>query len=192
MTDQTARIDDGRYRGKHVLIIGSGSDLDGRAMQAAIDGGDFDLVARVNKVYGAPEDVGTRTDVLFTRWYSWLDNKAWVPDSVASSATIVVLNQHIGYSKTEYEWLCARIGHNAASAGAQAVDYFLNRGAAKVSIIGFGCRGGKFNRDKVYSVANTAHVPTRLTTEEGKDVNPTYDWHAERAWELSESRVTFL
>lgn len=66
--DQTGRKYRGQYRDKTILIVGSGSDLDGRGMQEIIDSDRYDIVARVNKMYGAPQDVGTRANVLFTRW----------------------------------------------------------------------------------------------------------------------------
>lgn len=50
--DQTARKYNGEYRGKTVLIVASGSDLDGRGMGERIDSGEWDVVARINKHYG--------------------------------------------------------------------------------------------------------------------------------------------
>lgn len=191
--DQTSREYKGQYRNKSVLIIGSGSDLDGRKMQEDIEGSKYDIIARVNKLYGAREDVGTRTDVLFTRWNSWLDNKEWFNDDVQANAKeVVILNQHIGYSATEYQWLCARVGHEHVSAGAQAVDFFLNRGAKQVDIIGFGSINGQFNPDKVYTQGSKGTTPEHNTTKEGKDENPLYNWHLEREWEINQAKVKFL
>lgn len=191
--DQTAREYKGEYRGKKILVIGSGSDLDGRRMHDEIESNKYDIVARVNKLYGANEDVGTRTDVIFTRWYSWLDNLQWFNKDVQDNAKqIVILNQHVGYSQTEYQWLCAKMGTTSASAGAQAIDFFLNRGAACVDVIGFGCKEGKFNPDKIYTQGSKGTTPEHNTTKEGKDENPNYDWHAEREWEINQASVKFI
>lgn len=97
--DQTARKYNGEYRGKTVLIVGSGYDLDGRGLGERIDSGEWDVVARINKHYGKPEDVGNRTDVILTRWYSWLDNHEWFSEEEQQNAReVVVLNQHLGFS----------------------------------------------------------------------------------------------
>lgn len=66
--DQTSYPTKGELAGKNILVIGSGSDLDGRKMKELIDGDTYDVIARVNKYYGSPDDVGTRTDYIFTRW----------------------------------------------------------------------------------------------------------------------------
>lgn len=84
--DQTARKYNGEYRGKTVLIVASGSDLDGRGMGERIDSGEWDVVARINKHYGWTEDVGNRTDVILTRWYSWLDNHEWFSEEEQRNA----------------------------------------------------------------------------------------------------------
>lgn len=191
--DQTSRKYNGEYRDKVVLLIGSGSDLDGRNMQEEIDNGKYDIVARVNKMYGSEADVGRRTDVILTRWNQWLDNHEWFTQEVQDKAReIVILNQHIGYSQTEYAWLCHKVGHEHVSAGAQAVDFFLNRGVKELHIIGFGCKGGKFLKDKVYTNGSTGTTPTHNTTKEGKDENPLYNWHLEREWEINQANVKFL
>lgn len=54
-----------------MLIIGSGCDLKGRKLKRFID--EYDgVVIRCNKLYGDPADIGTRTDIFFTRWNSWI------------------------------------------------------------------------------------------------------------------------
>lgn len=44
------------------------------------------MVARINKHYGKPEDVGNRTDVILTRWYGWLDNYDWFSEEEQKNA----------------------------------------------------------------------------------------------------------
>lgn len=199
VNDQTSYPTNGELRGKTVLIIGSGNDLDDRKMGQIIDGDTYDIIARVNKHYGSPEDVGNRTDYIFTRWQQWLANSEWfTPEELEQAKEIVVLNQHTAlkkfdsYSRTEYEWLCHKVGHEAVSAGAQVVDYFLNRGVKHVDIIGFGCKNGKFKRDKVYTKRSEGTMPTHNTTAEGVDQNPLYNWHLERQWEVNQAKVNFL
>lgn len=92
-TDQTSRRYRGDYRGLRVLVVGSGSDLDGRKLGREIDGGRWDVIARVNKHYGSREDVGERTDVILTRWNGWLDNEEWFSHEEQQLAhEIVILN----------------------------------------------------------------------------------------------------
>lgn len=180
--------------GKHVLVIGSGADNDGRKMGKEIDLGKWDVVIRCNKLYGAREDTGTRTDVLFTRWNSWLDNKTFIPDEVMAGVKFTVIaNQHIGTSRTEYSWLCAQVGNEQVSCGPQAVHWALTHGAARVDLIGFGRRGGVFTRDKVYSSADKAvgRVPDH-ETDNLTDKNPLYNWDLERRWLLRQPRVCFI
>lgn len=56
-----------RLRGKSVLLIGSCADLVGRSLGMRIDAREWDVVVRCNHYYGAPEDVGTRTDLAVVR-----------------------------------------------------------------------------------------------------------------------------
>lgn len=78
------------------------------------------------------------------------------------------------------------------SAGAQAVDFFLNRGAKQVDIIGFGCKDGAFLKDKIYTKGSDKTTPQHLTTKEGKDMNELYSWDKEREWEINQANVHFL
>lgn len=188
--DQTARIYDGRYRGMSVLIIGSGRDLDGRKMQDIIDGDNYDIVVRVNKHYGSVEDVGSRTDIIITRWNSWLDNVEWfTADEIEGAKEVVILNQHIGWAATEYEWLCRKVGHKAVSAGVQAIEWALNRGVASIDVIGFGRVDGQRAKAKTYT---TGSVGTTPQGAEQQDNNPHYDWTKEDDWIDEQSRVKFL
>lgn len=189
--DPTARRDAGKYLGKHVLVVGSGDDLDHRNIREDVEGGRWDVVARVNKHYGAPALVGTRTDVVFTRWPSWLDRFDWFSKEEQEGAEVIILNIFHGYSRTEYKWLCRRVGHKNVSAGSQAIDYFLNRGASSVDVVGFGYLNGKRSEAKRYTAANPSHIPA-TKTEGVTDVNPNYDWEKENAWRQREKRVHML
>lgn len=195
--DQTSRVYPelrDLIHGKNVLIIGSGADLDGRKLGKEIDLGKWDVVIRCNKLYGSREDTGTRTDVLFTRWNSWLDNKAFIPDEVMAGVKFTVIaNQHIGVSRTEYGWLCSQVGKDQVSCGPQAVHWALAHGAARVDLIGFGRKQGVFTKDKVYPEADkeTGRIPNHH--QHGLvDRNPMYDWHMERMWLMRQPRVHFI
>lgn len=190
--DQTSRQYKGEYRGKKIILIGSGNDIDGRKMGEIIDGENYDIVARVNKHYGSREDAGNRTDVILTRWNQWLDNTDWfTEEEQAQAKEIIVLNQHIGFSQTEYQWLCAQVGHQQVSAGIQAIAFFLNRGVKQIDVIGFGSVNGKFKRTKEYTTGSQGTTPTH-NMQGNVDVNPNYDWHKEKTWAVNQAKVIFL
>lgn len=196
--DQTSYPTNGELRGKKILVIGSGDDIDGRKMQGLVDGGAYDIIARVNKHYGSREDVGNRTDYVFTRWQQWLANEDWfTKEQLGDAKEIVVLNQFTalkkfdGFSQTEYRWLCMQVGHQQVSAGIQALAYFLNRGVATVDVIGYGCTNGKFKKTKEYTTGSQGTTPAH-NMQGNVDVNTNYDWHKEKTWAVNQARVNFL
>lgn len=168
--------------GKTVLLIGSGNDLDGRAMGERIDAGEYDVVARVNKPYGSPADVGTRTDIIFVRRVEWV-NYFWQRQQRMTErpARVVAFHDGVqcprGYDAAVREDL--QLPAAKASSGLCAVRWLLERGA-KVTIIGFGYKGGVWPAAKVY--AQTGAV----------DENPNFDWAAEQAFYAAAADVTLL
>ena len=156
------------YDGKRVLLVGSGCDVNGRRMGAAVDavGGRWDVVVRLNRHYGAVCDVGGRTDVIFTRWRKWL--QWWGKAELAAVSDVVVVNEYRGISAEEMALNCAEVGHDAVSIGVHAAGYLLRRGAV-VEGIGLGWLQGAFARQKRYPDG-------RL------DGNVRYDWAAENEW----------
>lgn len=176
-----------------MLIIGSGKDLDGRGMGERIDNGEWDIVVRVNKHYGAIEDVGSRTDVIITRWASWLDNHEWFPqDEQDAAKEVIILNQNLGFSQSEYWWLVQQVGHNAVSAGCQALAWALYRGAASIDVIGYGYRDGG---PKTYTNGSTGTTPTssvQVVDNKTVDMNDHYDWSKEDAWADRQPKLRFL
>lgn len=76
------------------------------------------------------------------------------------------------------------------SAGAQAINFFLNRGAVRVDVIGYGCVNGKFRHDKVYTRQSCGGMSG--VGPDGVDHNQHYDWHKERLWVVNQARVRFL
>lgn len=160
---------------KKCIVIGSGADVAGRGLGSRIDAGEFGLVLRVNKPYGVPEDVGSRIDVLVTRWQPWIQK--YFPGPTLGCQW-VVLNEHLGISADEMRAAAMEIGHPHASAGLLACMWALNRGARQVFAIGFGYRRGQgWPGQKMYPDGTL-------------DPNPNYNWPAENRW--LENSVTLL
>lgn len=157
------------FRDKTVLLIGSGSDLDGRAMQEQIDGEGYDIVARINHPFGAVADVGTRTDMVFVRRREWASY--YFHGEQMKNCRIVAFRDGVGCDKDYDEAVRAELVPHAvkASTGLCAVRWLLERGA-KVTCIGFGWRDGAFASDKTYAVTGAL------------DTNPKFDWDAEHAY----------
>lgn len=156
------------YDGKRVLLVGSGLDVNGRRLAAAVDGprSRWDVVVRMNRHYGNPEDVGLRTDVIFTRWKRWLG--WWSREALEAVSDVVVLNEYMGFSAEELALDCREVGHDAASIGLHTAAFLVRRGAL-VEGIGFGCAGGVFAREKRYPDGR-------------RDGNLRYNWRAENEW----------
>ena len=193
MNDQTSPIQmddfEKSIKDKKVLIIGSGEDLDSRRMEHEIDHSDrWDLVVRINKLYGRKECVGERTDVIISRWNQWITkgNRFFPQEIIDAAKKVVILNQHIGYSENEKALIACEIGVPHVSAGPQAVAYFLNRGCEHVDLIGFGYLNGEFLKEKRYA-DNSHNYPTRM-----KDNNNLYDWAKEREWLINQPEVNFI
>lgn len=173
-----------------VLVIGSGQDLDGRQMGQEIDYSDrWDYIVRLNKTYADPIDSGRRTDILFTRWHSWVaDGQNFVEKEVLDRVKqVIILNQHVGYSATESQMICKEIGTDHISAGPQAVHWLLNRGCRHIDLIGFGYKPGEgFMSEKIYA-KNSKNYPDGM-----KDTNDHYNWELERKWLKLQPQVHFI
>lgn len=190
--DQTAALAldevEQSIKGARILIIGSGADNDGRRMRDKIDGNYYDLVIRVNKHYGKVEDVGTRTDLIFTRWYQWIakGQTFFREDDLRQAKKVIILNQQVGISASEMQQGCIEIGHSKVSAGIYAALWCINRGAEQIDLIGYGHYQDGFRQDKKYC-QNSYNYPDRMT-----DNNPLYDWQKEQRWLLSQPEITLL
>lgn len=181
--------------GRDVLVIGSGSDIDGRGMGDEIDNGDR-IVVRVNKSYGAPADVGTRTDVIFTRFKHWLELYPWFGRKAQEEAKcIIACNDRIGYTEEDLhraEAACVpKTGTKVGSAGLLAVEYALHCGANRVDVIGFGWRNGAFAAFKEYTNSNESNVPVTCRKDR-VDTNTRLDWDAEHKFYIENSRVRLI
>lgn len=208
-----------KVKGTRCLLIGSGADLDNRDLNTlatqldvttalecpktikSITGrskGDlpnryamyYDNLVRCNKAYGPA--VTRDPDIIFTRWLAWTrdERMGFTPEQYANAITVIV-NQGMYMSNTEVQWLCEQVGHSHVSCGVCAIAWLLNRGAAQIDLVGFGYHDGKWNRDKVYTTANKAHIPTH-NTQGTVDTNPLYDWDKEKAWIMRQPRVHLL
>lgn len=190
--DQTAALAldevEQSIKGARILIIGSGADNDGRRMRDKIDGNYYDLVIRVNKHYGKVEDVGTRTDLIFTRWYQWIakGQTFFREDDLRQAKKVIILNQQVGISASEMQQGCIEIGHSKVSAGIYAALWCINRGAEQIDLIGYGHYQDGFRQDKKYC-QNSYNYPDRMT-----DNNPLYDWQKEQRWLLAQPEITLL
>lgn len=186
MIDQTGQdiTPETDFTGKNVLIIGSGNDNDGRRLGKDIDNGRFDVVVRVNKPYGDPRDVGTKTDVVFIRWAKWLD--IFWKDQDTRTKVIVIVNQNVGMSKTEYQMGLMEVGHDNISCGLSACLWAINRNAKRVFIMGFGEQQGQRMTQKRYC-QNSHNYKAGMV-----DDNPHYDWDKERQWLKAQPQIEFL
>lgn len=191
--DQTAPIEQSDFeksiKGKTVLIIGSGADIDGRRLAKQIDNTNrFDIVARVNKHYGNEIDTGKRTDVIVTRWLQWVKDgiNFFTNEEIENAKQVIILNQHVGFSQTENQIVCNELGVEKVSAGIQAVSYFLNRGAKTIYLLGFGMTKEGFMNEKKYCKHS-------INYKDGmKDTNQFYDWNKEKTWLKQQSKIIFL
>ena len=164
--------------GKKVLLVGSGADLNGRALAERIDSGEeWPVVARVNKHYGAREDVGCRMDLCFVArrvWYNW-----WFAVTCPSVPAIVAFAEGVGCPKEYRAAVAAELGLPRVSTGLAAVHLLLAAGAS-VDIIGFNAPGGvPLDGGKIYADGTDGNIDR-------------YDWTAELAWLQAQPRVTLL
>lgn len=173
---------------KHVLLIGSGWDIAGKRLGHDIDNGKWDIIARVNRLYGDPVDVGTKTDIFFTRWRSWLGSITPVVDK----AKYIFINENEGITKEEYLSIRNEVGVEHVSAGTVACAWLLNRGAI-VDAIGFGYDSFTDSfYPKAYAKKYAEH---KKISESGgtlvNDKNEAYDFKRENLWILTNS-ITLL
>lgn len=157
------------YNGKKVLLIGSSNDIDGRAMHDSIDGElEYDFIARVNRYYGAADDCGSRTDLIFVRHREWATFYFQRAD-LCEGCRIVAFWDGVGCDRSFADDVASEVGLPKASTGLLAAKWLLDRGA-DVTVIGFGYSDGSFATAKTYAVTGMA------------DANPNYDWPSENEW----------
>ena len=164
-------------KNKKVLLIGSGADLTGRAMQERIESGaEWAAIVRINKHYGDPVDVGCRTDVAVLArrvWYNYYFLNC------PHVSRMVAFAEGIGCPKNYRATVAAELGLQRVSTGLAAAHLLLAAGA-ELDIIGFNAPGG---------------VPSeggKIYADGTPDGNSAYDWAAELEWLKSQSKITFL
>ena len=175
------------FLGKRVLIIGGGQDIDNRRIGEKIDSGEIaDVVVRVNKSYGMPEDSGTRTDAIFTRWRAWLaPGVGWFDQAQIDSAKVRVFVNEEDAVRKAAELARREVGVSNISCGCLAVWFALNCGAESVSVIGFGWNGVNFVDKKIYGRNARTYQP-------GTVDYAAYDWKKEQDWLSSQQLVILL
>ena len=181
MIDQTYTEPKVQIKGKGVLIVGSSLELDDYHYTDK-ELSKYDVVIRLNKLYG---NCGRRTDVIFTRWISWIDDKyelrKFFPREVIDNAKeIVIANQNIGISATEVALIKEEAGVENASIGLLAAGYCLHRGAKKITLIGFGSGKGK------------TYCSNSGFGRGYKDNNTHYDWKKERDYYNNQPIIEIL
>lgn len=174
-----------RLKGKKVLLIGSGKDLDGRKMGTIIDNSDaYDLVCRVNKGYGLVEDTGTRTDVIFIRYSQWIP-KFFSGIYLKNCKKRVVFFDGDPKMREFVEETKKETGLETVSTGLLAARWLICNGA-DVTIIGYGYKNGSFPKQKAYTVNGVIKETSGVN-----DNTTTYDWEAENNW-LLQAKVTLI
>lgn len=162
---------------KKVLLIGSGEDLNGRALNDRISAQDceWDYIARINHHFGDIADVGRRMDICFVarrEYANWYFHTA-----VKHGPGLIVAFRDGCACDCHYRESVAKkldMGERVSS-GLAAVHWLLEHGA-KVDVIGF---GKKDSTEKRYPDGKVDNVGQ-------------YDWTAERLWIESQSGVTML
>lgn len=153
--------------GKNVLIIGSGQDLNGRKLGSKIDSGMFaDYIIRVNKPYGDPQDVGSKTDLAFVRKNAF--QYYYFPAYVHKDMDVFISEER-DMTEDAHQRIANEIGVQKPSCGALAVAWARAMNAKSITIVGFGWKNGHWPKQKTYPDGT-------------KDNNPEYDWHKEEQW----------
>lgn len=165
-------------KGKKVLLIGSGDDLNGRALNERISSPDceWDAIARINKHYGAVEDVGKRMDICFVakrEYAGWYFHSA----TPHGDMMIVAFKDGCCCDRFYREEVAKELGMGVrVSSGLAAVHWLLAHGAT-VEIIGFG---------------KPDELAAKTYPDGTADPNAQYDWTAEYLWIKAQPGVTFL
>lgn len=164
-------------KGKRVLLIGSGRDLVGRGLGKRIDAGEWDVVVRCNHYYGAPEDVGTRTDLAVVRETRF--EKDFINEAPVSPVRVLCTNNGTNFPKELLQIAALEVGHREASIGVIAARWLLNNGA-KLSVMGIGhFPDGSWIKQKTYPDGTP-------------DTAGFCDWNKENAWWMRQKGVELL
>ena len=166
-----------RLREQSVLLFGSGTDLVGRGLGKRIDAREWDVVVRCNHYYGAPEDVGTRTDLAVVRMAK--QERAFFDEAPRAPLRVVSTNDGNNFPLNMVLQAAAEVGHKEASCGVIAAKWLLSCGA-HVTAIGIG-----HNPDGTW--ASVKSYP-----DGAKDSTTHCDWEKEHRWWEHQKNVTLL
>lgn len=168
--------------GKRVLLIGSGADLNGRALNERISAPDceWDAIARINHHFGEVEDVGKRMDICFVGQREWAN---WYFSTCSRREPHLIVAFREGCAcEPHYRVRVAaelKMG-DFVSSGLAAVHWLLAHGA-QVDIIGFNAPGGEIDTTGKKTYADGS-----------EDGNTRFDWTAEILWIKEQPGVTLL
>lgn len=162
---------------KKVLLIGSGKDLVGRGLGKRIDAGEWEVVVRCNHYYGAPEDVGTRTDLAVVRETRF--EKDFINEAPVCPVRVLSTNNGTNFPKELLQIAAQEVGHREASIGVIAARWLLDRGA-RLSVIGIG------------HFANGNWIEQKTYPDGTPDTARFCDWTKENAWWMRQKGVELL
>lgn len=164
-------------RNRKVLLIGSGKDIVGRGLGSRIDAGEWDVVVRCNHYYGAPEDVGTRTDLAVVREARF--EKDFFNEAPVAPARVLTTNDGTNFPRHLLQQAAQEVGHREASIGIIAALWLLRNGA-RLSVMGIGhFPDGSWIGQKTYPDGTI-------------DTAGFCDWNKENAWWQRQQGVELL
>ena len=164
-------------KNKRVLLIGSGKDIVGRGLGARIDAGEWDVVVRCNHYYGAPADVGTRTDLAVVRETRF--EKDFINEAPEMPLRVLATNNGVNFPRALLQQAAQEVGHREASIGIIAALWLLHNGA-RLSVMGIGhFPDGSWIEQKTY--------PDGAVDKAGF-----CDWSKENAWWQRQRSVELL
>lgn len=126
---------------KLALLIGSGSDINGRKMKSQIDTANDIFIARINRHYGEEIDVGIQTHLIFG-----FDTSV-IPDYLKH---VQFINPYTLNDQAFIQSVRDRINYRNPSTGIMGLYWLLDNGYKPV-VIGFGFKNGELiNKIKTY------------------------------------------
>lgn len=149
----------------------------GRRLGKRIDAHEWDVVVRCNHYYGAPEDVGMRTDLAVVRMAKL--ERAFFDEAPRAPLRVVSTNDGNNFPLNMVLQAAAEVGHKEASCGVIAAKWLLSCGA-HVTAIGIG-----HNPDGTWASAKSYPDGT-------KDSTTHCDWEKEHRWWEHQANVTLL
>jgi hypothetical protein len=146
-------------------------------MGKLIDSGEWDVVVRCNHYYGAPEDVGTRSDLAVVREARF--EKDFFNEAPVAPARVLTTNDGTNFPRHLLQQAAQEVGHREASIGIIAALWLLRNGA-RLSVMGIGhFPDGSWIGQKTYPDGTV-------------DTAGFCDWNKENAWWMRQRGVELL